>query len=48
MPEGPITSSTLASGSYTAVEYRSFIRPATDVANSQSVLAVEIHFLASG
>lgn len=45
MPEGVPSSSTPASGSYTAVEYRGIIRPGTEAANAQSVLAVEIHFI---
>lgn len=45
MPEGVPSSSTTASGSYTTVEYRGFIRPGSEVANAQSVLAVEIHFV---
>ena len=45
MPDGVITSSTLATNSYPNVDYHSFIRPGTEVANTQSILAVEIHFL---
>ena len=37
MPDGPVTSSTFATGSYQTVEYHSFIRPAAEVANAQSV-----------
>ena len=40
MPEGAVSSSTLATGSYTAVEFHNIIRPAAEVANAQSVLAV--------
>ena len=45
MPDGVITSSTLGTNSYPNVEYHSFIRPGAEVANTQSILAVEIHFL---
>ena len=47
MPEGPVTSSTPASGSYPLLDYRSVIRPGFEVANSQSVIAIELHFTAS-
>ena len=45
MPEGTITSSTLATGSYPTADYHSIIRPGNEVANAQSILAVEIHFM---
>ena len=45
MPEGPITSSSLAVGSYPAADYHNIIRSGSEVANSQSILAVEIHFM---
>ena len=47
MPEGPVTSSTPASGSYPLLDYRSVIRPGYEVANSQSVIAIELHFTSS-
>ena len=44
MPEGPVTSSTLSSGSYTAIAYHTFIRPAMEVSATNSILAVELHW----
>ena len=45
MPDGDISSSTAASGQYTDVAYRGFVRPGSEVASQQSILAVEVHFL---
>ena len=45
MPAGDVTSSTTATGQYTDLEYRGFIRPGSEVASQQSILAVEVHFL---
>ena len=47
MPEGAITSSTLAVGSYASLNYHSFIRPGNEVANDQSILAIELHYLSA-
>ena len=47
MPAGDISSSTAATGEYTDVAYRGFIRPGSEVASQQSILAVEVHFLNS-
>ena len=44
MPAGMITSSTAATGEYPELAYRGFIRPGSEVASQQSILAVEIHF----
>ena len=44
MPSGPVSSSTAATGSYAILDYHSIIRPGSEVASTQSVLAVEIHF----
>ena len=44
MPTGSITSSTAATGSYAILDYHSVIRPGSEVASTQSVLAIEIHF----
>ena len=45
MPAGIVTSNTAATGEYTELAYRGFIRPGSEVASQQSILAVEIHFL---
>ena len=45
MPSGIVTSNTAATGEYTELAYRGFIRPGSEVASQQSILAVEIHFL---
>ena len=45
MPSGDPTAETLATGQYTALEYRGVIRSAQVASNAQSVMAVEIHFL---
>ena len=47
MPTGTVTSTTSADGSYSAIDYHNYIRPGNEVANAQSVLAVEIHFISS-
>ena len=44
MPDGAISSSSVATGSYTTLEYRSYIRPGNDVANSNCLIAIELHF----
>ena len=44
MPDGEITSSTLATGSYSKVKYRSIIRPSSEVARSISYISIAIHF----
>ena len=46
MPAGDITASTAATGQYTDIAYRGFIRPGSEVAGQQAILAVEIHFIA--
>ena len=49
MPTGPVTSSTTATGSYPTISYHRIIRPGVEVEATQSVLAIEIHYLtASG
>ena len=45
MPAGTISSSTAASGQYQNTNYRGFIRPGSEVAGQQSILAVELHFV---
>ena len=47
MPAGDVTSSTAATGQYADIAYRGFIRPGSEVAAQQSILAVEIHFLSA-
>ena len=42
---GTVTSSTAASGQYQDISYHGFIRPGSEVANQQSILAVELHFV---
>ena len=44
MPDGEITSSTLATGSYSKLSYRSIIRPSSEVARSISYISIAIHF----
>ena len=44
MPAGEVTASTLAPGGYENYAYHAFIRPGSEVASVQSVLAVELHF----
>ena len=44
MPDGEITSSTLATGSYSKLSYRSIIRPSSEVARSISYVSIAIHF----
>ena len=44
---GDVTSSTPATGQYQDIAYRGFIRPGSEVASQQSILAVEVHFLAA-
>ena len=44
MPDGPISASSAATGEYPAIDYHGFIRPGTEVAAQQSILAVEVHF----
>ena len=44
MPEGDVDSATVASGEYSEIAYHGFIRPGTEVAAQQSILAVEVHF----
>ena len=46
MPTGEVTSATLATGSYTASDYRGVIRPSHEAEETQSVLSVELHFFA--
>ena len=45
MPEGDVSSTTAASGQYSEIAYRGFLRPGLEVASEQSILAVEIHFV---
>ena len=45
MAAGDVTSTTTASGHYDDLDYRGFIRPGSEVSNSQSILAVELHFM---
>ena len=45
MPEGAIQSSTLAEGSYSMLNYHNILRSGTEVSTTQSVLAIELHFL---
>ena len=44
MPAGDASSTTAATGEYTELAYRGFIRPGSEVASQQSILVVEIHF----
>ena len=45
MPAGDVSAGTAASGSYEDIAYRGFIRPGSEVASQQSILAVEVHFV---
>ena len=47
LPEGTLSSSTLATGSYSSLEYHRILRPGANVASSSSLLAVELHFTTS-
>ena len=47
MPAGDVSSSTAATGEYSNITYHGFIRPGSEVASQQSILAVEVHFLNS-
>ena len=44
MPEGDVSSTTAATGEYSEIAYRGFIRPGSEVASQHSILAVELHF----
>ena len=44
LPDGAVSSTTAATGEYTEIAYRGFIRPGSEVALQQSILAVELHF----
>ena len=44
MPDGPVSASSSATGEYPEIAYRGFIRPGSEVASQQSILAVEVHF----
>ena len=48
MPEGEVTSTTLATDSYNASDYRGVYRSAHVASDAQSVLAVELHYLDTG
>ena len=43
LPEGEVSASTTATGEYPEINYHGFIRPGSEVASQQSILAVEIH-----
>ena len=45
LPDGSVSSTTAATGQYSELAYRGFIRPGSEVASQQSILAVEVHFL---
>ena len=47
MPAGEASAATAASGSYEDIAYRGFIRPGSEVASQQSILAVEVHFVST-
>ena len=44
---GAISSSTTATGEYGTLAYRAFVRPATEVASTQSILAVAVYPMAA-
>ena len=44
MPEGVVTSTTPATGSYSSLLYRGIIRSASEASLTNSILAVELHF----
>ena len=44
MPAGTVSAGTSATGEYPDIAYHGFIRPGTEVAAQQSILAVEVHF----
>ena len=45
MVDGEVTSTTPATGHYTNITYHSVVRSAIEVATTQSVLAIELHFM---
>ena len=45
MPAGDVTLTTATTGEYSETAYRGFIRPGSEVASQNSILAVEIHNL---
>lgn len=47
MPEGEVTSATVATGGYSSYDYRGIYRSAAVASATQSVLAVELHFIDS-
>ena len=44
MPTGTITPYMACSSSYSSLEFRSIIRPGSEVSSTQSILSVELHF----
>ena len=44
MPEGAVTSTTPATGSYSTLSFRGVLRPAYEVSSAQTIVAVELHF----
>ena len=47
MPEGEVSSATSATGGYSSYDYRGVYRSAAVASTSQSVLALELHFIHS-
>ena len=45
MPEGPIDSSTPANGEYASLDFHGIIKPANVIEKTDSVLAVELHYM---
>ena len=48
MPEGDVSTGTMATGGYSIYDYRGVYRSADAAANSASMLAVELHFTQTG
>ena len=48
MADGAVTPATPSSGAFEEAEYHGVIRPASEIENGNSVLAVELHFPSSG
>ena len=44
LPEGSVTATTTATGEYSTYSYHSILRPASEIASTTNILAVELHF----
>ena len=44
VPDGVLTPATASTGAYSSLTYHGIIRPASEAANANSILAIELHF----